>query len=124
MNKKVLTQQPTLESVKHATKQLLRTLLVTAQSLEPLPNDCVVSMKLTYHRDVPEGYQPKNFFAPMPGQDPFVFEDSTVRLTLGEVETVRVPMALTGCQPPVSSLVSSEPLTICALLRCNRSTTA
>ena len=91
--------------------QLLRTLVVLTQSLEPLPNETMMTMKLFYYDDgllpsklfkyvlfhellslllrnlvTPEDYEPPGFKAA--SSDNFSFEHEPMNIKVGDVSTV------------------------------------
>ncbi|XP_065174734.1 HORMA domain-containing protein 1-like [Sycon ciliatum] len=58
---KSLLHATTAEEVKKATVRLLRTLIVLSQTLDGLPSEVLMTMKLQYLDTVPEDYDPPGF---------------------------------------------------------------
>ena len=74
------------DDVKRATIKLLRSILVLTQTLDPLPNDVYMTLKLFYYDDVtPLDYQPDGFRSS--GEGNFVFRDESFLIDVGQVET-------------------------------------
>lgn len=71
---------------KKATIKLLRTIIVLTQTLQPLPDDVMMTMKLYYYDAVtPEDYEPPGFQAT--SCEDFEFESSAVNVKVGDVST-------------------------------------
>ena len=72
-------------------KQMLRNLLVAAQSGDVLPSEAYVSLRMVYHEDalIPKGYKPDGF-APCSDEDMKTkfFQSPAQKLTLGSTETL------------------------------------
>ncbi|KAI0213467.1 hypothetical protein LSAT2_001501 [Lamellibrachia satsuma] len=84
-NKKISSAYSTTET-KKATMRLLRTIVVLTQSLQSLPDDVMMTMKLLYYDDVtPSDYEPPGFQAAE--TDNFKFEDEPMGIKVGEVAT-------------------------------------
>jgi len=82
--KEVQKVQP--DSVYSSTVSLLRSIIMTTQTLEPLPTSSFLSMKLTYYDDeTPMEYEP-NGFVPTDKID-FTFPADAVSFGLGKVST-------------------------------------
>ncbi|KAI6651545.1 hypothetical protein LOD99_5153 [Oopsacas minuta] len=74
------------EDVKRATIKLLRSILVLTQTLDPLPNDVYMAIKLFYLDDVtPPDYHPNGFEANSSGD--FSFKEEAFLIDVGRVET-------------------------------------
>ena len=74
------------DDVKRATIKLLRSILVLTQTLDPLPNDVYMAIKLFYLDDVtPADYNPSGFEASSAGD--FCFREEAFLIDAGHVET-------------------------------------
>ena len=86
-NKQVLIgEQLTSNELRHSTIQLMRSLIIMVQSLDRLPNQCFLTMKLLYYDDItPQDYEPPGF---MPSdKDSFTFRGKPISISAGEVNT-------------------------------------
>ncbi|XP_065652790.1 HORMA domain-containing protein 1 isoform X1 [Hydra vulgaris] len=71
---------------KKATIRLLRTIVLLSQTLSPLPDDVMMTMKLLYYDDVtPEDYNPPGFKDC--SLDNFNFKDEPMNIKVGDVST-------------------------------------
>lgn len=69
-----------------ATIKLLRTIVVLTQTLTPLPDDVMMTMKLLYYDDVtPHDYEPPGF-QPTTSDD-FAFKEDAMNIRVGDVST-------------------------------------
>ncbi|KAL5502281.1 hypothetical protein EMCRGX_G009027 [Ephydatia muelleri] len=69
-----------------ATIKLLRTIVVLTQTLTPLPDDVMMTMKLLYYDDVtPQDYEPPGF-QPTTSDD-FTFKEEAMNIRVGDVST-------------------------------------
>ncbi|XP_065645703.1 HORMA domain-containing protein 1-like [Hydra vulgaris] len=74
---------------KKATIRLLRTIVLLSQTLSPLPDDVMMTMKLLYYDDVtPEDYNPPGFKDC--SLDNFNFKDEPMNIKVGDVSTVSI----------------------------------
>ena len=74
------------DDVKRATIKLLRSILVLTQTLDPLPNDVYMAIKLFYQDDVtPPDYHPAGFEANPSGD--FSFREEAFLIDVGHAET-------------------------------------
>jgi hypothetical protein len=71
--------------VKHAIQHLMRRLILLTQTLEPLPNERYLSMRLYYHDHTPMDYEPPCFMATPLGDIHFWCTPETTEL--GQVKT-------------------------------------
>jgi len=77
----------TKREIKKATQQMLRTLLTLTQTLKPLPDERIITMRLYYYDDVtPPDYQPPMFKEAVDLRLGFRKEDP-VKINIGKVET-------------------------------------
>ncbi|KAK7481867.1 hypothetical protein BaRGS_00026893 [Batillaria attramentaria] len=85
-NGKKITSTHSTEKTKKETIQLLRTIIVLTQSLQPLPDNVMMTMKLLYYDEVtPVDYEPPGFKPST--HDSFHFEEEPVNIKLGDVST-------------------------------------
>ncbi|XP_076450095.1 uncharacterized protein LOC143286420 [Babylonia areolata] len=85
-NGKKITSVHGTEQTKKETIQLLRTIIVLTQSLQPLPDNVLMTMKILYYDEVtPADYEPPGFKSS--NFDSFQFEDEPVNIKLGDVAT-------------------------------------
>lgn len=85
-NGKKIADSFTAEETKKATIKLLRTLIVLTNTLSPLPDNVMMTMKLLYHDEVtPSDYEPPGFKAAT--DDPFAFNDDAANIAVGSVST-------------------------------------
>lgn len=83
--KKVATAH-SAEKTKKETIQLLRTMIVLTQSLQPLPEKVYMTMKLLYYDEVtPPEYEPPGFKPS--ATDSFHFDEEPVNIKIGDVST-------------------------------------
>lgn len=69
-----------------ATIKLLRTIVVLTQTLKPLPDDVMMTMKLLYYDDVtPHDYEPPGFQATC--VEDFNFKDEPLNIRVGDIQT-------------------------------------
>lgn len=72
--------------IRKATIRLLRTIILLTQTLDHLPDDVMMTMKLLYYDDVtPADYEPPGF--KKADSDNFVFEDEPMTIKVGDVST-------------------------------------
>lgn len=85
-NGKKITSAHSTDKTKKETIQLLRTIIVLTQSLQPLPDNVMMTMKILYYDEVtPADYEPPGF---KPSTcDSFRFQDEPVNIKLGDVST-------------------------------------
>lgn len=84
-NEKISGAQSETE-IRKATIRLLRTIILLTQTLDSLPDDVMMTMKLLYYDDVtPEDYEPPGFKAA--DGDSFVFENEPMTIKVGDVST-------------------------------------
>ncbi|KAK7099160.1 HORMA domain-containing protein 1-like isoform X2 [Littorina saxatilis] len=85
-NGKKISSAHSTENTKKETIQLLRTIIVLTQTLQPLPDNVMMTMKILYYDEVtPADYEPPGFKAS--DFDAFQFHDEPVNIKLGDVET-------------------------------------
>ncbi|XP_074660592.1 uncharacterized protein LOC141913053, partial [Tubulanus polymorphus] len=85
-NDKQITSANSAAETKKATIRLLRTIIILTNSLQSLPDDVIMTMKLLYYDEVtPEDYEPPGFKAAE--CDTFTFEDEPVNINIGDVAT-------------------------------------
>ncbi|CAG2115716.1 unnamed protein product [Medioppia subpectinata] len=83
---RVVCEQTLNQELRQSTVQLLRSLLVMIQSLDRLPADCYLTMKLMYYDDItPKDYEPPGFVAAE--RDSFTFNGKPISITAGQVVT-------------------------------------
>ncbi|CAI8028533.1 HORMA domain-containing protein 1, partial [Geodia barretti] len=76
----------TESETRKATIKLLRTIVVLTQTLKPLPDDVMMTMKLYYYDDVTPGtYEPPGFQAT--AAEDFVFKEAPMNIRVGDVDT-------------------------------------
>jgi len=74
------------KETKNATIRLLRTIVLLSQTLSPLPDDVMMTMKLLYYDDVtPEDYNPPGFKEAE--CDEFHFKEEPMSIKVGDVST-------------------------------------
>ncbi|XP_025087650.1 HORMA domain-containing protein 2-like isoform X2 [Pomacea canaliculata] len=85
-NEQKISSMHTTEKTKKETIQLLRTIIVLTQSLQPLPDNVMMTMKLLYYDEItPSDYEPPGF---QPSDhDSFRFEEEPLNIKLGDVST-------------------------------------
>ncbi|XP_052260774.1 uncharacterized protein LOC127864923 [Dreissena polymorpha] len=72
--------------IRKATIRMLRSIILLTQTLDSLPDDIMMTMKLLYYEDVtPEDYEPPGFKAA--DNDNFAFEDEPLSIKVGDVNT-------------------------------------
>jgi hypothetical protein len=72
--------------LRQSTTQLLRSIIIMVQSLDRLPADCFLTMKLLYYDDItPEDYEPPGFEAA--DKDSFTFRGKPISISAGQVVT-------------------------------------
>jgi len=82
-----ILQVSTKKEIKKATQQMMRTLLTLTQTLKPLPDDRIITMRLYYYDDVtPIDYQPPLFRDTVDVKLNFRKEDP-VKINVGRVDT-------------------------------------
>ncbi|XP_029309234.1 zebrafish testis-expressed 38 isoform X2 [Cottoperca gobio] len=88
--------QVTLEDTKRASVLLIRKLFVLMQTLDALPNNVYLTMKLYYYDDItPADYQPPGF---KEGEcDSLWFEGMAVHFQVGEVQTAFHTLTVRVC---------------------------
>ncbi|KAL4222153.1 HORMA domain-containing protein 1 [Mactra antiquata] len=85
-NKEVASAHSDLEARK-ATLRLLRTIILLTNTLDSLPPNVMMTMKLFYYDEVtPVDYEPPGFKAS--DNDNFVFEEEPVTIKVGDVSTM------------------------------------
>lgn len=75
------------ESVKQRTCDVLRHLVRIASSLQPLPEDRIISVKLIYTKDTPSSYEPPMFRPATAVSVASWFENRPLRMNAGKIET-------------------------------------
>ncbi|XP_054162685.1 HORMA domain-containing protein 1-like isoform X2 [Oppia nitens] len=82
----LISEQSENQELRHSTIQLLRSLIIMVQSLDKLPEDCYLTMKLLYYDDItPKDYEPQGFVASE--TDSFSFFGKPISINAGEVTT-------------------------------------
>jgi len=85
-NNKRISEKFSAAETKKATIRLLRTIVVLTQSLASLPENVMMTMKLTYYDDVtPEDYEPPGFTAA--DNENFNFDEEPMNIKVGDVQT-------------------------------------
>ncbi|XP_041365115.1 HORMA domain-containing protein 1-like isoform X2 [Gigantopelta aegis] len=85
-NKKKISSAHSAAETKKATIRLLRTIVVLTQTLQSLPDDVMMTMKLFYYDDcTPADYEPPGFKACE--SDSFTFEEEPMNIKVGDVTT-------------------------------------
>ncbi|XP_057290313.1 HORMA domain-containing protein 1-like [Hydractinia symbiolongicarpus] len=85
-----ITNAKSDKETKKATIRLLRTIVLLSQTLNPLPDDVMMTMKLLYYDEVtPEDYNPPGFKDY--NCDSFFFKDEPINIKVGDVATVNNP---------------------------------
>ncbi|KAL5006817.1 hypothetical protein ScPMuIL_015623 [Solemya velum] len=85
-NEKKVSSAFNAEETKKATIRLLRTIVVLTQTLQSLPDDVMMTMKLLYYDDVtPPDYEPPGFKASE--KENFQFEEEPMNIKVGDVST-------------------------------------
>lgn len=75
------------QELKRQTLRLLRSLILVTQSLEKLPTDSYLTMRLTYYEEVtPAHYEPPGFM-PLEEEEPIIFRGRPITINAGEVKT-------------------------------------
>ena len=100
-NAKNICEESANSELRQSTVKLLRTLIVMIQSLDELPKDCFVTMKLLYYDDVtPVEYEPPGFTHT--DNPTFNFNGNPIRLNAGDVitpfHTLKVKVHTNGTQ--------------------------
>lgn len=81
-----ITNAKSDKETKKATIRLLRTIVLLSQTLNPLPDDVMMTMKLLYYDEVtPEDYNPPGFKDY--NCDSFFFKDEPINIKVGDVAT-------------------------------------
>ncbi|CAG2166070.1 unnamed protein product [Oppiella nova] len=79
-------EQMVNNGLRQSTTQLLRSIIIMVQSLDRLPADCFLTMKLLYYDDItPEDYEPPGFEAA--DKDSFTFRGKPISISAGQVVT-------------------------------------
>ena len=104
------------EAIKKPTLKLLRSVIMVTHSLDPLPEDVVISMRLSYYEDaVPEGYEPPGF-KEAESDELYYGEETPTSIRLGKVDTgyhtVLVRVKTAGNQFLADPVVESSQQTI------------
>ncbi|XP_066933972.1 HORMA domain-containing protein 1-like [Clytia hemisphaerica] len=74
------------KETKKATVRLLRTIVFLSQTLSPLPDDVMMTMKLVYYDEItPEDYNPPGFKEC--ATDEFAFKEEPMNIKVGDVAT-------------------------------------
>lgn len=85
-NSREIASAYTAAETRKATIKLLRTIVVLTQTLKPLPDDVMMTMKLMYYDDVtPPDYEPPGFQAASGEEEGLA--DSTMNIRVGDVLT-------------------------------------
>lgn len=85
-NSEKISGAHTEAETRKATIRLLRTIILLTQTLDSLPDDVMMTMKLLYYDDVtPEDYEPPGFKAA--DSDNFVFDEEPMTIKVGDVNT-------------------------------------
>ncbi|XP_060584894.1 HORMA domain-containing protein 1-like isoform X2 [Ruditapes philippinarum] len=85
-NSEKISGAHTESETRKATIRLLRTIILLTQTLDSLPDDVMMTMKLLYYDDVtPEDYEPPGFKAA--DSDNFVFDEEPMTIKVGDVNT-------------------------------------
>lgn len=105
-----ILQVHTKKEIKKATQQMMRTLLTLTQTLKPLPDNRIITMRLYYYDDVtPVDYQPPLFRGAVDLRLNFKKEDP-VKINVGNVDTPYHTFALPLFLFLFASPTSSHPL--------------
>jgi meiosis-specific protein len=73
--------------IRNATQTILRSIISLAQTMNPLPDDRYLAMKLLYHDDVtPDDYEP-SYFRRAVEKDVYGWKGKTVSIKLGSMQT-------------------------------------
>jgi HORMA domain len=81
-------------SIKHNTSEVLRLLVELSSTLQPLPDNRIISIKLLYSPSTPDDYEPPLFSAAREDSMNCWFENRPLRLTPGRVSTPYHEMSL------------------------------
>jgi hypothetical protein len=93
------------DAIKKSTSDVLRELVVLASTLDPLPKNRVISVKLLYTSATPEDYEPPMFRAAGEQSTGCWFENRPLRMSPGKVRTpyhemvIRIRTALDATDP-------------------------
>eukprot|EP01134_Creolimax_fragrantissima_P007354 CFRG7354T1 len=79
--------------LKKQTQDMLRNLVISAQSLCTLPSQMFVTVKLHYYDHTPEDYEPP-YFKKTSEEDTFVFDHEYLQLRVGSIATPHHSMKL------------------------------
>eukprot|EP01063_Lacrimia_lanifica_P000579 TRINITY_DN1030_c0_g1_i8.p1 TRINITY_DN1030_c0_g1~~TRINITY_DN1030_c0_g1_i8.p1 ORF type:complete len:525 (+),score=151.55 TRINITY_DN1030_c0_g1_i8:73-1647(+) len=91
---------PTKTDVAASMKAMLRKVIVLTQSMQPLPEERCITMKLVYDKDTPEEYEAPYFReASEEARKQFTRERNVVNLKLGQVKTEYHVMDLRAMAP-------------------------
>ena len=104
------------EAIKKPTLKLLRSVIMVTHSLDDLPEDVVISMRLSYYEDaVPEEYEPPGF-KEAENDELYYGEETPTSIRLGVVDTgyhtVLVRVKTAGNQFLADPVVESSQQTI------------
>eukprot|EP00698_Gefionella_okellyi_P024243 TRINITY_DN8502_c0_g1_i11.p1 TRINITY_DN8502_c0_g1~~TRINITY_DN8502_c0_g1_i11.p1 ORF type:complete len:371 (-),score=75.08 TRINITY_DN8502_c0_g1_i11:758-1870(-) len=94
--KPALFAAQTKDEIKRSTATMIRTLITLAQTLQPLPDEYFLSMKLLYYdENVPANYQPKYFEESQhQAGASMAFEAEPLKLRIGSISTPFHTMSL------------------------------
>lgn len=85
-NNQKISSANNASEIKKATIRLLRTIVVLTQTMNAIPEDTMLTMKLLYYDDVtPQEYEPPGF-KPSTCTD-FQYEEEPVTINVGDVAT-------------------------------------